>query len=618
MKGLRMFRLEDRQLHIIAGLLFGASILLFCMFGLNEWSDVIVAGKLGGTKDFSDAWVCTYEPLDEEQQKENTDEDGRTVQVINTPTVIPVKAGKEGKVVTLTRKLPEMDTEPVYLLLETERQKVQVQIGQTVIYTSKEADDQLAALHIIPVGLQYRNSVVSIELTGQPDEDMQLGAIREGRYSEVFIQSISDDGIFVIAGILFVSISLCLLVVWIFTKNKWRQKKLLLYGCLEGSLLGVLFLLESRLLQVVVNWNYGLYFAKACTIVIAAVLHLMVMRCFVYKKRVLFFMDMGILFYGIFYISMMVLQAFSLLSMDSVYMTAKILTLVGILLYTIVLAVTLYGYGRKEAAPGFYANGILVVFLTVWLALPVLNSYMEWRPYILTGGVLLYMILLWIFGLKYLIYVRTEEKKAAYDEEAVRKQLIEQLNPNLLFASFQTLQNLIKNGSANSVKMIYYISVYIRSNLKALEQRGEIIPFEEELEHIIAYLQLQKTRNHKLNFNMECKVREFGVPRHSLEPLVENAVKHGIAKNGNKGNVVVRTYQREEGYAIQIIDDGIGFDQHILGKDSPTALLNLFHLLEDRCEAMTEVISREGKGTVITIVLPMLDNELLEGMEEDV
>ncbi|MDE5864252.1 MAG: histidine kinase, partial [Lachnospiraceae bacterium] len=214
-----------------------------------------------------------------------------------------------------------------------------------------------------------------------------------------------------------------------------------------------------------------------------------------------------------------------------------------------------------------------------------------------------------VLGLKQAFYVKPEREVIPYDEAEVRERIVDQLNPNLLFASFQSLQNLIKSGSTASVKMIYYISVYLRGNLQAVELSGEMIDFEEELEHIIAYLQLQKTRNGNLNFALECKVKEFKVPRHSLVPMVENAVKYGIAGKGDQGNIVIRTYLRAEGYAIQVIDDGIGFDQSILKRNSPTALLSLSDLLEQKCNAMMEIISKEGKGTVITIVLPMLDNE---------
>ena len=153
-------------------------------------------------------------------------------------------------------------------------------------------------------------------------------------------------------------------------------------------------------------------------------------------------------------------------------------------------------------------------------------------------------------------------------------------------------------------------------NIRAMTGSGEIVDFEEELGHIIAYLQLQKTRSNKLDFAIECKVKDFRLPRNTIEPMVENAVMYGIAGKEGKGNVVVRSYEREEGYAIQVIDDGVGFDAGRLKNHSETSLKNLFGILEDKCDAMTEIISKEGKGTVITVIIPMLENELIDENNE--
>ena len=119
-----------------------------------------------------------------------------------------------------------------------------------------------------------------------------------------------------------------------------------------------------------------------------------------------------------------------------------------------------------------------------------------------------------------------------------------------------------------------------------------------------------------MNYKVECKVKDFQIPRNSIEPLVENAVKHGIAGKEDKGNVVLRTYMRADGYGIQIIDDGIGFDKKLLKGENPTSVLSIISVLEHVCKAKVEIISHEGKGTVITIILPMLENELMSEESE--
>lgn len=612
-----MFRLEDRQLHILTGLLFVASILLFLVFGISKMPEQKFTGETKGMTDFSEAWVCTYKTEDEEKLKANPADksqkitgNGRVItEIVNLPADIPVM---EDQKVTLSHKVPDIGLEKKFLTFRTKKQKVLVRIGSDVVYESVDSDANLNSFHIISVPRDYTNMVITIELTGDAKEQMKISEVQEGTYNELCLQAFLENGIMFLTGCVLVLISICTLLVWFLAKNTARQKKLLAYSSLEGLIVGLLFLTESRIVQIFINWNYGLYFTRVCLMVILIVFHLLVLRLFVYKKKILFAFDIGILAYGVFYVSVMVLQAFSLVQFDLVYLVEKILFVIAAMVFTILLFASMSGHERKEGRMTGIANIGLFLGILLPLLMQIFGRQKDGRDVYICIGFLFYMILNWIYGMKLSLQVQQAKADGANQEEAIRAAVIEKINPNLLFAAFQTLQNLIKNGSASSVKMIYYISVYLRGNLKALEQENEIIPFEEELEHIIAYLQLQKTRNSNLAFSIECKAKDFVVPRHSIQPMVENAVKYGIAGSDNKGNVVIRTYERKEGYAIQIIDDGAGFDTKILRQNSPTALLTLFAKLEKICGAKTEIISKEGKGTVITLVLPMLENDLIE------
>lgn len=610
-----MFRLDDEQLHRLLGLLCGASLLMFCIFGIRYLPASKGEKTLTGMQDFSEAWVCTYDTKDVDKLKEyqdNRKDEGKAgsntiTEIVNLPVSLSVE---KGKTVTLTHKLPEMHTDIIFLTIQTNRQAIRVYVGNDILYSSNEADHRVPAYHVIPVSSRYKNMVASIELENKGTGQMKIGAVSTGGYHEVLVDAYRENGLLFTAGSLLIGISICFFVIWVLIKNTSKQKKLLIYSVSEGLILGMLFIMNSRLMQVISGWSYGIYLVRSCLVILSAVLHLMVIRCFMNKKRVLFLVDMGIVFFGIFYVSVMVLQAFSLISFSAIDLAGDILFGISILLYTIILAVAVYVYGRKEGKIIFFANGSMVLCMVIQFIIKLLRIQNITVNFYIICGFLIYMAIIWIYALKQAFYVEPLEK--VYDDDTVRTQIIEQLNPNLLFASFHTLQNLIKSGSARSTKMIYYISVYMRDNLKAMSQAGEMILFEEELEHIVAYLQLQKTRNRNLDFSIECKIKEFKVPRHSIEPIVENAVKHGIAGCDNTGNVAVRSYQRSQGYAIQVVDDGIGFDKKCLKRESPTALMNLFTLLEKTCKAKTELISKEGKGTVITIILPVEEKEQME------
>lgn len=597
-----MFRFEDRQLHMVAGLLAVVSVLLFFLFSANKVLVNGISGELKGVEDFSESWICMYEvPVGEGTETQTITD------VMSFPTALPAESGAT---VQMTHKVPDMGQETVYLILETKRQKVEVYIDNQEIYGSTPFEDNIEARHVIPISTEFKDKIILFRVTGQAGKQLEIPAIQTGTYNELLVQAISEDSIAFLAGIFLIFIGLSLFAVWPIIKRRERQKRLLLYGGFEGIFMGCFLLLQSQISSLLLPDLFAISMVKTCLIILVGVLHLMGIRYFVYKKKVMSLLDMGILFFGIFYISVMVLQAFSLISFAQAAAAGAFVFKCSVLLYIVVMAVVIYKYERKELIPVLAAN--VVLFLCI-----ISGYIMEWIGNVEFGrncepiGFCIYILFIWVSAVKNASLPEKVKKSEVYSEEQLRAELLEQVNPNLLFASFQTLQNLIKNGSEESVKMIYYISVYVRNNLRALESAGEIISFEEELEHIIAYLKLQKTRNQNLDFAVECKMTDFKVPRYSIEPMVENAVKHGIANQGNKGNVVIRSYQRADGYAVQVVDNGTGFDINTLKKSGKTSLLYLLDMLESKCYAKSEIISKAGKGTVITIVFPMLENEEL-------
>lgn len=614
-----MFRLEKNQIHIILILLLVAGGAAFAFWGMGNTPDTKVASSVLALEDFSNGWVCSYETNDTKKIEETYGADRKmeramVTEIVSLPITLPVKAEKT---VTMTQTLPDYGQEDIYLIFQTKAEELKVLLDERVLYASGKKDANIASTHIVKIDKEFRNHIVTVKLTSKKEGKLELQSISAGTYLNLLTHGWKEGGFTFAVGVLFLLCGAVIWIPWFLIRNIERQKAVLLYGLLECLSLGVFFVLESRFFQLFTGWNFALYLAKFCVLLIAMILHIVVIYSSTIRKKVLYLTSMGILCYGILFITVMVLAAFSLITVVTAYRIVKIFVFLGILACTVILLIEAYKYKRRECRIFCVANLILLLGICCQMIDFVLHRQGGTAFSIIASAAYLYMMVILVHGLRLSLIRRQKSGTGEELEEQLKERMVEQLNPNLIFASFHTLQSLIKSGSANSIKMIYYISVYLRDNLRAFEYAGEIVGFETELEHVIAYLQLQKTRNQNLNFSIECKEMDFNIPRHVIEPMVENAVKYGIAGNGNKGNVVIRTYKRAEGYAVQVIDDGAGFDKNILKRKSPTALLNLFSLLEDVCQAQVELISKEGKGTVITIVLPMLENDLLKGMEED-
>ena len=99
------------------------------------------------------------------------------------------------------------------------------------------------------------------------------------------------------------------------------------------------------------------------------------------------------------------------------------------------------------------------------------------------------------------------------------------------------------------------------------------------------------------------KVKDFYVPPLSVQPLVENAIKHGILKRVEGGSLVIKSFETDKAYVVQIIDDGIGFnmDEVDFGANKHFGLNNIKSRLKNMCNGNIEVNSAPDIGTTVSI-----------------
>lgn len=141
-----------------------------------------------------------------------------------------------------------------------------------------------------------------------------------------------------------------------------------------------------------------------------------------------------------------------------------------------------------------------------------------------------------------------------------------QIGHHFIFNALNSIYGLVDKDPQKAKKAINYFSNYLRVNIDAIGKTGPI-PVSEEIKHIESYTWIEKMRfEDNLEVEIDAKETNFCVPALSVQPLVENAIKHGIHKKLGKGKVTVRTYEAEDAYVIEVIDDGIGFDAKELMK----------------------------------------------------
>ncbi len=213
-----------------------------------------------------------------------------------------------------------------------------------------------------------------------------------------------------------------------------------------------------------------------------------------------------------------------------------------------------------------------------------------------------------------LIYMQYENYMAIYAvdlvvemEDAQRKLMMDQIKPHFLHNSLNSIIYYIDKDPVKAKESLVNFSKYLRTNLDSVNTE-DVIPFKEELEHTKVYLSLEKLRfEDKLNIEYDIQDTDFEVPTLSLQPMVENAVKHGIRKSeSGSGTVKISTFESETHHIIQVEDDGVGFNTDTLATidDSHIGVKSVMRRLVIECKGTLEFDSEEGKGTVCTIRIP--------------
>ena len=192
-------------------------------------------------------------------------------------------------------------------------------------------------------------------------------------------------------------------------------------------------------------------------------------------------------------------------------------------------------------------------------------------------------------------------------EDAARQRAriaVLQMRPHFIFNTLMSIYYLCGQDPQKAQQIIRDFSRYLQSNFNAIVEE-EAIPFEKELEHTGAYLAVEQARfEGQLSVTFDTPFTAFRLPPLTLQPIVENAVKHGLDPNLEPLHISIVTERMEAGVRITVEDNGPGYDP---SKDSePHATLeSIQSRLSSMCGGTLEIVPREAGGTRVTIFVPV-------------
>lgn len=209
---------------------------------------------------------------------------------------------------------------------------------------------------------------------------------------------------------------------------------------------------------------------------------------------------------------------------------------------------------------------------------------------------------------------RTELRESRLEAELAKAQLDTlrlEIRPHFLFNALNSIAAQVRNGQNDqALEMLLGLSELLRKTLD--HQGGPMVRLEEELGFVRRYLELQGVRfadRLEVRYDVPATCLDCGVPFLLLQPLTENAIRHGLGRQAGKGTLEISARVQDDQLVLSVTDDGPGLPEGFdaatskgVGLGNTRSKLN--RLFPD-AEASLDVRNRDGGGVVATVTLPV-------------
>lgn len=201
--------------------------------------------------------------------------------------------------------------------------------------------------------------------------------------------------------------------------------------------------------------------------------------------------------------------------------------------------------------------------------------------------------------------------------ESEIKALQAQMNPHFLYNTLETVNWMAHMHGIDSIsRLICSLSTLLRASTNTQKR---FIPLSEELSYIENYIHIQSVRyGERLHckFFIDSGLANAVLPKLILQPLVENAIQHGLDPKPEGGSIYLFARRKEDTLILQVIDDGIGMEQetisNIFESDSKNTHASHIGICNTNCRLRLlygepygiSIQSRPGIGTTVTVSLP--------------
>ena len=272
----------------------------------------------------------------------------------------------------------------------------------------------------------------------------------------------------------------------------------------------------------------------------------------------------------------------------------------------------------------FVRNGRRERWLYMGMSLPLLAFAADvvgtWRG-TWQGGVISQYVFAALFAVAMIMVLKlipgsinaaTKAKELEMEKIVLNAQLAEsristmmsQIRPHFIYNTLGSIEQLCKLDPPKAGDLVHNFAKYLRGNFGELDNPKPIL-MSQEMEHVHHYINIENVRFPDMTFTFEMNSDDFHIPALTVQPIVENAIKHGLMKLPRGGTIRVVAYETENDYCVCVEDDGVGFDTGALMDDRKhVGLRNIRERLKVMVNGTLDIESTLGVGTKVLITIP--------------
>ena len=187
--------------------------------------------------------------------------------------------------------------------------------------------------------------------------------------------------------------------------------------------------------------------------------------------------------------------------------------------------------------------------------------------------------------------------------------MMSQIRPHFIYNTLGSIEQLCDLDPKKAGELVHDFAKYLRGNFGELDNPKPIL-MSQEMDHVHHYVSIENVRFPDMTFTFEMNSDDFKIPALTIQPIVENAIKHGLMKLQKGGMINVVSYETDTDYCVSVVDDGVGFDTTLLlDERKHVGLRNIRERLKAMVNGSLEIESSVGGGTKVLVKIPKEDKK---------